>query len=67
MQTVMTAMQQSVKAHKHLYGDFGDPSKKEIITQREKMTAVDKRKIEILLKVFGLIKGRECEWFGSTL
>lgn len=51
LNTIMTSLQQSVAGHKNLYGSFGDPNTTELVKQRSQMTAIDKRNIEILIKV----------------
>ena len=50
-QNVMTALQLSIKEHKNLYGNYGDPSQKELMTNRKQMKSIDKKRIEILIKV----------------
>ena len=51
LSTIFTSLQQSVAGHKNLYGGYNNPNSTEIITQRAKMTSIDKKRIEIAIKV----------------
>ena len=55
LKTITTALQQSISTHRNLYGNMNDPNSTELVKKREQMTAIDKRRIEILVKVYSFL------------
>ena len=51
LSTVFTSLQLSVSGHRKFLGSYNNQNSTELVKQRKQMTSIDKKRIEILIKV----------------